>query len=154
MDCKVFVHVSRGSPLKNFSKSSTQADWEWFKMFPCVLKCLKVGNHSSFELPWFHRIWSFDLCQKTLKQAGHKHYTAVKLRKTGMKSSNGKPIGKALCFTSSSVKFVHRLNHLFSKCSCQVHAALSETDYTQTAFYNDELSRAIGLGAQEAWEDV
>ncbi|CAE7244902.1 unnamed protein product [Symbiodinium sp. CCMP2592] len=74
-DC-VFVHVSTpcssGSYLRRFSGgSSSKSDWEWFEVFPCVLKYLKLGKHSSFELPWNNEIWQHDLCQKVLKKAGH-----------------------------------------------------------------------------------
>ena len=156
--CQVFVHVSSpcssGSPLRNFTNSTTETDWQWFEMFPCVLKYLKLGNHSGFELPWNNQIWGFDLCQQTLKKAGHSHYTAVKLCQTGAKSVAGNPIGKTLCFSSTSVKFVERLNRLFSKCNCSVHASFLETDWAQTAFYNHRLAKAIVLGAQEALSAV
>ena len=156
--CQVFVHVSSpcssGSPLRNFSNSTTETDWQWFEMFPCVLKYLRLGNESSFELPWNNKIWGFDLCQQTLKKAGHGHYTGVKLCQTGAKSAAGNPIGKTLCFSSTSVKFVERLNRLFSKCNCSVHATFLETDWAQTAFYNRKLAKAIVLGAQEALTTV
>ena len=57
---KVFLHVSSpcssGSPLRNFSGSVCDSDWQWFEMFPKVLKYLKLGDESSFELPWYNRI--------------------------------------------------------------------------------------------------
>ena len=137
-----------------FSNSTTETDWQWFEMFPCVLKYLRLGNESSFELPWNNKIWGFDLCQQTLKKAGHGHYTGVKLCQTGAKSAAGNPIGKTLCFSSTSVKFVERLNRLFSKCHCSVHATFLETDWAQTAFYNRKLAKAIVLGAQEALTTV
>ncbi|CAE7624330.1 unnamed protein product [Symbiodinium sp. CCMP2592] len=82
-DC-VFVHVSTpcssGSYLRRFSGgSSSKSDWEWFEVFPCVLKYLKLGKHSSFELPWNNEIWQHDLCQKVLKKAGHTFDVPVRL---------------------------------------------------------------------------
>ncbi|CAE7835037.1 unnamed protein product [Symbiodinium sp. CCMP2592] len=83
-DC-VFVHVSTpcssGSYLRRFSGgSSSKSDWEWFEVFPCVLKYLKLGKHSSFELPWNNEIWQHDLCQKVLKKAGHTFDVPVRTR--------------------------------------------------------------------------
>ncbi|CAE7278428.1 unnamed protein product [Symbiodinium sp. CCMP2592] len=89
-DC-VFVHVSTpcssGSYLRRFSGgSSSKSDWEWFEVFPCVLKYLKLGKHSSFELPWNNEIWQHDLCQKVLKKAGHTFDVPVRLCMTGVLS--------------------------------------------------------------------
>ena len=58
---KVFVHVSSpcasGSPLRYLSGSlPTDADFEWFAMFPWVSKYLALGHYSSFELPWRNSI--------------------------------------------------------------------------------------------------
>ena len=57
---KMFARVSSpcssGSPLRNFSGSVCDSDWQWFEMFPKVLKYLKLGDESSFELPWYNRI--------------------------------------------------------------------------------------------------
>ena len=153
---KVFVHVSSpcssGSPLRNFSGSVCDSDWQWFEMFPKVLKYLKLGDESSFELPWYNRIWTYDLCKRTLKEAKHAFDTPVRLCKTGLASSNGKPVGKTLCFTSTSKKFTEKLYRSFGICKCHVHAAFQETDWTQTAFYNKKLAKAIVQGAQEALE--
>ncbi|CAE7483352.1 unnamed protein product, partial [Symbiodinium sp. CCMP2592] len=92
-DC-VFVHVSTpcssGSYLRRFSGgSSSKSDWEWFEVFPCVLKYLKLGKHSSFELPWNNEIWQHDLCQKVLKKAGHTFDVPVRLCMTGLWSKGG-----------------------------------------------------------------
>ncbi|CAE7038113.1 unnamed protein product [Symbiodinium sp. CCMP2592] len=92
-DC-VFVHVSTpcssGSYLRRFSGgSSSKSDWEWFEVFPCVLKYLKLGKHSSFELPWNNEIWQHDLCQKVLKKAGHTFDVPVRLCMTGLCSKGG-----------------------------------------------------------------
>ena len=55
----VFVHVSSpclsGSPLCYLRRESgepTDADFEWNEIFPHVGRYLKLGAHSSFELPW------------------------------------------------------------------------------------------------------
>ncbi|CAE7200879.1 unnamed protein product [Symbiodinium sp. CCMP2592] len=104
-DC-VFVHVSTpcssGSYLRRFSGgNSSKSDWEWFEVFPCVLKYLKLGKHSSFELPWNNEIWQHDLCQKVLKKAGHTFDVPVRLCMTGVLSMQvcGKLGGPKQVFT-------------------------------------------------------
>ena len=70
---KVFVHVSSpcasGSPLRYLSGSQpTDADFEWFAMFPWVSKYLALGHYSSFELPWRNSIWKHHLTIETLRK--------------------------------------------------------------------------------------
>ena len=55
---KVFVHVSSpctpGSPLRHLSSKGgvSQADVNWFDLFPKVKDYLRIGDQTSFELPW------------------------------------------------------------------------------------------------------
>ncbi len=105
---KVYVHVSSpcttGSPLRNFSRddSVTQADVGWFDVFPKVGGYLKLGDHSSFELPWRNAIWNDIMTKRTLSDAKHGYDAGVHLCSTGAKTPNGKPIGKVLGFTGTS----------------------------------------------------
>ena len=147
----VFVHVSTpcssGSPLRHLSGGSTsKVELEWFEVFPCVLKYLKLGKHSSFELPWNNEIWHHDLCKKVLKQAGHKYDVPVKLCMTGLCAKGGEPIGKVLGFTSTSESFVFALR-CFATCKCAKHASFMQVGWTETGFYTSKLADAIVRGA-------
>ena len=147
----VFVHVSTpcssGSPLRHLSGGSTSiVELEWFEVFPCVLKYLKLGKHSSFELPWNNEIWHHDLCKKVLKQAGHKYDVPVKLCMTGLCAKGGEPIGKVLGFTSTSESFVFALR-CFATCKCAKHASFMQVGWTETGFYTSKLADAIVRGA-------
>ena len=147
----VFVHVSTpcssGSPLRHLSGGSTSiVELEWFEVFPCVLKYLKLGKHSSFELPWNNEIWHHDLCKKVLKQAGHKYDVPVKLCITGLCAKGGEPIGKVLGFTSTSESFVFALR-CFATCKCAKHASFMQVGWTETGFYTSKLADAIVRGA-------
>ena len=147
----VFVHVSTpcssGSPLCHLSGGSTSiVELEWFEVFPCVLKYLKLGKHSSFELPWNNEIWHHDLCKKVLKQAGHKYDVPVKLCMTGLCAKGGEPIGKVLGFTSTSESFVFALR-CFATCKCAKHASFMQVGWTETGFYTSKLADAIVRGA-------
>ena len=147
----VFVHVSTpcssGSPLRHLSGGSTsKVELEWFEVFPCVLKYLKLGKHSSFELPWSNEIWHHDLCKKVLKQAGHKYDVPVKLCMTGLCAKGGEPIGKVLGFTSTSESFVFALK-CFATCKCAKHASFMQVGWTETGFYTSKLADAIVRGA-------
>ena len=59
---KVFVHASSpctsGSPLRHLSSKGgvSQADVNWF-VFPKVEDYLRIGDQTSFELPWKNEIW-------------------------------------------------------------------------------------------------
>ena len=147
----VFVHVSTpcssGSPLRHLSGGSTsKVELEWFEVFPCVLKYLKLGKHSSFELPWNNEIWHHDLCKKVLKQAGHKYDVPVKLCMTGLCAKGGEPIGKVLGFKSTSESFVFALR-CFATCKCAKHASFMQIGWTETGFYTSKLADAIVRGA-------
>ena len=76
---KVFVHVSSpcasGSPLRYLKGSQpTDADFEWFAMFPWVSKYLALGHYSSFELPWRNSIWKHHLTIETLRKNKHDYH--------------------------------------------------------------------------------
>ena len=123
-----FVHVSTpcssGSPLTRFSGATkTRADWEWYEVFPCVLRYMKLGKHSSFELPWSNEIWRYDLCQRTLTAAKHEVDVPVRLCMTGMRAKDGLPIGKVLVFPSSSKDFVAVLER-FSQCKTNMQICI------------------------------
>ena len=110
--CRVFVHVS--SPLSFFqcisieSRTKEFRGWNfedgikesdsWHEMFPWVLKYLRLGDLSRFELPWNNKIWNYDFCRRTLKEAGHTFATQVKLCQTDVKGKNGLPVGKVSFF--------------------------------------------------------
>ena len=151
---RVFVHVSTpcssGSPLRRLhGHITTEADWEWFEIFPRVLRYLRLGKHSSFELPWNNEIWRHALCQKVLRQAGHAFEMPVKLCMTGLVSKRGEPIGKVLGFSSSTRVFTLALE-CFSTCQCAQHAPMNQTCWTETGFYTPKLAEAIVRGAVEA----
>ena len=135
---RVFVHVSTpcssGSPLRRLhGPTTTEADWEWFEIFPRVLRYLRLGKHSSFELPWNNEIWRHALCQRVLRQAGHAFDMPVKLCMTGLVSKGGEPIGKVLGFSSSARTFTLALE-CFSTCQCAQHAPMNQTCWTETGF--------------------
>ena len=151
---RVFVHVSTpcssGSPLRRLhGPITTEADWEWFEIFPRVLRYLRLGKHSSFELPWNNEIWRHALCQRVLRQAGHAFDMPVKLCMTGLVSKGGEPIGKVLGFSSSARTFTLALEW-FSTCQCAQHAPMNQTCWTETGFYTPKLAEAIVRGAVEA----
>ena len=85
LGCKYkWIHVSSpcssGSPLRYLCRDvPTEADWEWFDLFPSVRQYMLLGTFSSFELPWFNAIWNYRLCKDTLKATGHNYATDVKL---------------------------------------------------------------------------
>ena len=95
--CKVFVHVScpysTESMLRSFSGSLSKSDRQWLEMFP---RYLKLGDESSFELPWDTSVWECDLCKETLQEAQHAFDTSVHLCQTGLACSQGKPVRKTL----------------------------------------------------------
>ena len=77
---KVFVHVSwpcaSGSPLRYLKvMKPTDADFEWFAMFPWVSKYLALGHYSSFELPWRNSIWKHHSTIETLRKSKHDYHT-------------------------------------------------------------------------------
>lgn len=156
--CRVFVHVSSpcssGSPLRNFGNGIKNSDYAWHEMFPWVSKYLGLGDLSSFELPWYNKIWNYDLCQRTLKEAGQKFATQVKLCQTNVKGKNGLPVGKVLGFSSNSKTFVDRLNKQFSQCSSTKHACFLDVAWDETAFYSPKLAKAIVAYAQATMCDV
>ena len=146
----VSTPCSSGSPLRRLRGSiTTKADWEWFEIFPRVLRYLRLGKHSSFELPWNNEIWRHALCQKVLRQAGHAFEMPVKLGMTGLVSKGGEPIGKVLGFSSSARVFTLALE-CFSTCQCAQHAPMNQTCWTETGFYTPKLAEAIVRGAVEA----
>ena len=154
---KVFVHVSSpcssGSPLRNFrgDDTATEADVIWFDVIPHVAKYMKLGKYSSFELPWRNAIWTHAMTTKILNQAQHKHVAAVHLCSTGSMTKDGEPVGKVLKFTSNSKLMVGRLAKDFGQCHCtQKHAGLTNVDWAETAFYNENLAVSIVRGALDA----
>ena len=154
---KVFVHVSSpcssGSPLRNFrgDNTTTEADVIWFDVIPHVAKYMKLGKYSSFELPWRNAIWTHAMTTKILNQAQHKHVAAVHLCSTGSMTKDGEPVGKVLKFTSNSKLMVGRLAKDFGQCHCtQKHAGLTNVDWAETAFYNENLAVSIVRGALDA----
>ena len=158
----VFVHVSTpcssGSPLRNFthgrvSSEQTRADWEWFEVFPCVRKYLRLGKHSSFELPWNNRIWSYAMCKRVLREAKHDFEVPVKLCVTGLTAKGGEPIEKVLGFTSTSERFVSELA-CFSRCECLQHARAIHVAWLDTGFYTPKLAEAIVKGAVKALRET
>ena len=144
---KVFVHVSSpcasGSPLRYLSGSQpTDADFEWFAMFPWVSKYLALGHYSSFELPWRNSIWKHHLTIETLRKNKHDYHTMLHLCATGAKAKNGQSIGKVLGITSNSKQFVMSLSKAFGQCTCvDSHASMNEVDWSETAFYNNCMAK-------------
>ena len=64
---------------------------------------------------------------------------------------NGKPIGKVLGFTGTSKLSMMDLRKEFGQCRCTAsHASMNEVDWSETAFYNLKLGRAIVKGAIKA----
>ena len=112
---------------------------------------LKLGDHSSFELPWRNAIWNHILTKRTLSDAKHGYEAGVHLCSTGARTPNGKPIGKVLGFTGTSKLSMMHLRKEFGQCRCtESHASMNEVDWSETAFYNLKLGRAIVKGAIKA----
>lgn len=158
--CKVFVHLSSpctsGSPLRHLrslsNREPTQAEIQWFDIFPKVGKYLRLGDETSFELPWRNDIWKYDLTRRTLAQANHHYFTGVRLCATGMKNQKGMSIGKVFGFSTSSKIFKDRLSQAFGTCTCAAsqHAGLTDVSWPSTAYYNDALAKEILKSAKEA----
>ena len=151
---KVYVHVSSpctsGSPLRNFSRddSVSKADVVWFDVFPKVSGYLKLGDHSSFELPWRNAIWNHVMTKRTLTDAKHVHEAGVHLCATGAVTSKNQPIGKVLGFTGTSRLSMMNLRKEFGQCNCTMpHGSFSDVDWTETAYYNPKLAKVIVKGA-------
>ena len=66
------------------------------QIFPHVGFYLKLGDFSSFELPWRNEIWKRVLIKETLRKAGHLFDVQVHLCATGFRTASGKPVGKSL----------------------------------------------------------
>ena len=153
---KVFVHVSSpcasGSPLRYLKGSQpTDADFEWFAMFPWVSKYLALGHYSSFELPWRNSIWKHHLTIETLRKSKHDYHTMLHLCATGAKAKNGQSIGKVLGITSNSKQFVMSLSKAFGQCTCvDSHASMNEVDWSETAFYNNCMAKVMIRAALES----
>ena len=130
----VFVHVSSpcasGSPLRYLKGlQPTDADFEWFAMFPWVSKYLALGHYSSFELPWRNSIWKHHLTIETLRKNKHDYHTMLHLCATGAKAKNGQSIGKVLGITSNPKQFVMSLSKAFGQCTCvDSHASMNDVD--------------------------
>ena len=71
---KVSVHVSSpcasGSPLRHCKGNiePTSADFDWDRISPHVGFYVKLGDCSSFELPWRNEIWNRYLTKETLNK--------------------------------------------------------------------------------------
>ena len=120
---EIWLHVSipcsSGSPFRRFGTGETTiSDLEWFEVAPKVLKYFLLGTFSSFELPWQNTIWEHQISKETLTKAGHVEFAKSRLCQTGVKSANGKKVGKALCFTTNSTDFARDLRKCFGECVC------------------------------------
>ena len=154
---KVFVHVSSpctsGSPLRHLSSKGgvSQADVEWFDLFPKVKDYSRIGDQTSFELPWRNEIWGHSITKQTLKTAKHIYEVPVHLCATGFVAKNGKPVGKILGFTTSSRLLMMKLRKFYGSCNCKVpHAGILDVNWTETAIYNDELATTLVKGMIES----
>ena len=150
---KVFVHVSSpcasGSPLRHFKGNNepTSADFDWDQIFPLVGFYLKLGDCSSFELPWRNEIWNRFLTTETLRKAGHLFDVQVHLCATGFRTASGRAVGKSLGFTSNSRPFVMIMNQNFGQCKCvDQHAAMNEVNWS----WNGEIQHNFGQGHFES----
>ena len=63
-------------------------------------------------------VWEHQITKETLTKAGHVEFAKVRLCQTGVKSANGKKVGKALCFTTNSTDFARDLRKCFGECVC------------------------------------
>ena len=82
---------------------ATSGDIEWFEAALKVLKCLLLGDLSSFELPWQNMIWEHELTMETLTKAGHGEFAKVRLRQTGVENGNGQKVGR-LCVSQQILR--------------------------------------------------
>ena len=153
----VHIHASTpcssGSPLKHLSEGLTDSDLEWSSIISSVGKYFDLGHSKSFELPFHNQIWNRDETKKLVVKQKMSHSCQVFLCQMGCTSKGGKPIGKSLCFVSTHFPFVKTLHKMFGLCTCQEHAAFSEINYTETAFYPQCLARALIRAVVQAMRD-
>ena len=150
----VHLHISTpcssGSPLRNFSQSVTDSDFNWEPIMQGVrdFLCLEPQPDCiSFELPKGNAVWSRDLTVEVLAKGGINFHQDVHLCQAQFKASNGLPIGKVLRFQSSHPSFCQSLKR-FGTCNCKEHAPFGSVSWVDTGFYNCTLARGIINGAK------
>ncbi len=152
----MFVHVSSpcasGSPLRYLKGlKPTDADFEWFAMFPWVSRYLALGHHSSFELPWRNSIWKHHLTIEALRKSKHDYHTMLRLCATGATAKNRQLIGKVLGITSDSKQLTMALSKASSRCTCvDSHASMNEVDWSEIVFYNNNMAKVMIRAALES----
>ena len=148
------VHVSTpcasGSPLKNFSRSVTESDYQWEPLMKAAAGYLKLGDAASFELLLRNEIWKRAGTQQLLKRFHLCHVTNVYLCATGHKSKSGLPVGKCLRFACTHGEFAACLDAKFGSCSCEKHAPMHDVIFSETGNYNSKLAAGI-LEAAGKW---
>ena len=151
---KLWVHVhlstpcSSGSPLKHFRRQSegqmpSVSDVEWQSIMESALVYANMGNAASFELPRFNQIWERFGTQRLLEKAALLHTAHVWLCRTGVKGKTGLPVGKQLRFQSTAEAFAIHMHVKFGTCTCTKHSSFSQTDWSDTANYNQVLAREM-----------
>ena len=151
---KLWVHVhlstpcSSGSPLKHFRRQSegqlpSVSDVEWQSIMESALVYANMGNAASFELPRFNQIWERFGTQRLLEKAALLRTAHVWLCRTGVKGKTGLPVGKQLRFQSTAEAFAIHMHVKFGTCTCTKHSSFSQTDWSDTANYNQVLAREI-----------
>ena len=129
----------------------TSADFDWGQIFPHVGFYLKLGDFSSFELPWRNEISNWVLTKETLRKAGHLFDVQAHLCATGFRAASGKPVGKSLGVYLQLSPFVMIMNEHFRQCKClSQHAPMNEVNWSETARYNTTLARGIVKAAMKA----
>ncbi len=115
---------------------------------------MKIGDQTSFELPWKNEIWGYPISKQTLKTAKRIYEVPVHLCATGCVAGNGKPVEKILGFTTSSHSsrlLMMKLRKSYGSCFCKVpHAGISDVNWSETAIYNDELATTLVKGMIES----
>ena len=143
----VHIHVSTpcssGSPLKRFTRTTTEADFSWEGLSKYALKYLNLGCAGSFELPLHNDIWKRFGTQKLLREACLEFQAVVCLCATGVRSKSGAPVGKKLRFQCSHAAFARVLHDLFGECTCQSHANFNDVDFHATGTYSQALADGI-----------
>ena len=143
----VHIHVSTpcssGSPLKRFTRTTTEADFSWEGLSKYALKYLNLGCAGSFELPLHNDIWKRFGAQKLLREARLEFQAVVCLCAAGVRSKSGAPVGKKLRFQCSHAAFARVLHDLFGECTCQSHANFNDVDFHATGTYSQALADGI-----------
>ena len=146
---KIYMHTSLpctgGSPLLNFAKEGIRDQHR--AKFLTLLDSLSGYFHAvkrvdpkvliTFELPHQNQYWQLDLVRSFREKWQLLHHGVVAGCRTGLCSSQGRPIGKRYRIVSGSQELALHVHRRFSECQCKEneHAAFNQIDWHETERY-------------------